>query len=215
MLDIEILKYDITNTESAQNELIFNIIDQYFSQNELKGGLLTKFENFETEFFKSNLIKRIDTEITDITGLNLDLKTSIILYQRNIVNEDAKKFIIPLGLPYEDMYETLSGNLITDVMPNINTDNFINNKNIYVDWSTLTGGESIIDLVELDIYLENDKVGKYKIFNGIQVLVEIFIDGIIISENDIIQKILNVSYKNGNIQMTKNTLPRLKKVNFK
>ena len=213
--DIEILKYDITNTESAQNELIFNIIDQYFSQNEIKGKLLTKLENFETEFFKSNLIKRIDTEITDITGLNLDLKTSIILYQRNIVNEDAKKFIIPLGLPYEDMYETLSGNLIIDVMPNINTNNFINNKNIYVDWSTLTGGESIIDLVELDIYLENDKVGKYKIFNGIQVLVEIFIDGIIISENDIIQKILNVSYKNGNIQMTKNTLPRLKKVNFK
>ncbi len=215
--EVEILKYDITSTESEQNEIIFKIIDDYFFESVIKNGALTKLENFGTEFFKSNLIKRIDTQVTDITGLNLSLKTSVPLYSRNIIQEfnGDKKFIIPLGLPYEDMYETLTGDLIVDVMPNINNNEFIDGKNLYVDWSSLTGNESIKDEVILDVYLEDDIVGTYTIYNGIQVLLEIIIDGVLITESNITQKILNISYKNGNLQMTKNSLPRLKKVNFK
>ena len=214
--NIEILKYDITETESAQNDIIFKIIDDYFFKSEVKNGALTKLETFETEFFKSNLIKRIDTQVTDITGLNLDIMTTISLYNRNIVQENSsKKFIIPLGLPYESMYNALTGDLIIDVMPNIDNEEFIDSKNLYVDWSTLTGSESTKEIVSLDVYLDTDIVGSYTIYNGIQVIFEIIIDGVIINESDIVQKVLNVSYKNGNIQMTKNTLPRLKKVNFK
>lgn len=215
--NIEILKYDITETESAQNDIIFKIIDDYFFKSEVKNGALTKLENFGTEFFKSNLIKRIDTQVTDITGLNLSLKTSVPLYSRNIIQEFTgdKKFIIPLGLPYEDMYETLTGDLIIDVMPNVDNEEFIDSKNLYVDWSALSGSESTKEIVSLDVYLDTDIVGSYTIYNGIRVILEIIVDDVIINEIDIVQKILNVSYKNGNIQMTKNTLPRLKKVNFK
>ena len=214
--DIEILKYDIMERESTQNDIIFKIIDDYFFKSEVKNGALTKLETFETEFFKSNLVKRIDMQVTDITGLNLGIRTTIPLYSRNIVQEDSsKKFIIPLGLPYESMYDALTGDLIIDSMPNIDNDEFIDSKNLYVDWSILTGSESTKEIVSLDVYLDTDIVGSYTIYNGIQVIFEIIIDGVIINESDIVQKILNVSYKNGNIQMTKNTLPRLKKINFK
>lgn len=207
--DIEILKYNITNSESIQNEMIFDIIDKYFY------SPIEKMEDFETEFFKSNLIKRIDTQITDITGLNLDMKNSITLYNRNIINENSIKFIsFALGLPYETYYD-ISGNLIVDKMPNIDTENFIEDKTLSIDWSSLTSGETYKSLVILDILLGLDKIGEYKIFKDDKVLIDIFIDGTIITEENINQKIINVLYKSGNIQMTKNTIPRLRKVNFK
>jgi len=208
--DIEILKYDITSTESAQNKSIFDIINNYFFLNEAK-----HIEDFETEFFKSNLIKQIDTQITDITGLNLTLKNTITLYNKNIIKESVGnyKYILPLGLPYEDYYDTL-GNLVPANMPSIDTPLFIGTKNLTVDWSTLTGLEKNSDLVELNIKLNSTVVGKYRIFNSKHILVELNIDGTTITESNIDQKTLNVKYKTDNIQITKNTIPRLKRVNF-
>ncbi len=207
--DIEVLKYDITSTESEQNQILFNIIDDYFFKNELY-----HLENFESEFFRSNLIKKIDTQITDITGINVTLKNSITLYNKNIVNENStKKLILPLGLPYESYYNTL-GNLIIDNIPNIDTLEFFTLKNLIVDWSGLTGNEKLVDLIEANIKLGTDNIGKYRIFNNRYILVEIYIDGTIITEANINKKILNVKYKTDNIQITKNTIPRLKRVNF-
>lgn len=207
--DIEILKYDITTSESSQNEIIFNIIDDYFSSN-----ILHKLEDFETEFFRSNLIKRIDTQITDITGVNVTLQNSVTLYNKYIINEDLnKKIIIPLGLPYENYYTNI-GNLIPANMPSIDTIEFIDLKNLTVDWSTLIGSESQEEIVDLNILLDTDIVGKYRIFNNKYILVEIYIDDIIITDANINQKVLNIKYKTDNIQIQKNTIPRLKRVNF-
>lgn len=207
--DIEILKYDITTSESSQNETIFNIIDDYFSSN-----ILHKLEDFETEFFRSNLIKRIDTQITDITGVNVTLRNSVTLYNKYIINEDLnKKIIIPLGLPYENYYTNI-GNLIPANMPSIDTIEFIDLKNLTVDWSTLIGSESQEEIVDLNILLDTDIVGKYRIFNNKYILVEIYIDDIIITDANINQKVLNIKYKTDNIQIQKNTIPRLKRVNF-
>ena len=207
--DIEILKYDITTSESSQNETIFNIIDNYFSSN-----ILHKLEDFETEFFRSNLIKRIDTQITDITGVNVTLRNSVTLYNKYIINEDLnKKIIIPLGLPYENYYTNI-GDLIPANMPSIDTIEFIDLKNLTVDWSTLIGSESQEEIVDLNILLDTDIVGKYRIFNNKYILVEIYIDDIIITDANINQKVLNIKYKTDNIQIQKNTIPRLKRVNF-
>lgn len=207
--DIEILKYDITSPESSQNETIFNIIDNYFYKN-----TIFKLENFETEFFKSNIIKKIDTEITDITGINITIKNSITLYNRNIIRENSEnKYIIALGLPYENYYEN-NGNLIVPNIPDISTLEFIGTDNLSVDWSGLTGNEKQSMLVQADILLGSDIIGKYKIFNSKYILIEINIDGTIITESNIDKKILNVKYRTDNINITKNTVPRLKKVNF-
>lgn len=210
--NIEILKYDITLSESDQNELIFDIIDNFFSNS------TNKVEDFETEFFKSNLIKRIDTQVTDITGLNLSMRTFITLYNRNIINEvdlGSKRFSFALGLPYENYYVEVSGDLIVSIMPNIDTTEFIDGKNLTVDWVSLSGAEAFSDLVIVDILLDSDKIGEYKIYRDNQIIIEIFVDDTIITEENINQKILNVEYATGNIQMSKNTLPRLRKISFK
>lgn len=207
--DIEILKYDITSTESSQNEVIFNIIDDYFYKN-----VLFKLEDFGTEFFKSNLIKKIDTQITDITGINITVKNNIILYNKNIVTEDSvSNIIVSLGLPYENYYEN-NGDLIVSNIPDISTDLFIGTDNITVDWSGLTGNERQQMLVEANILLGANVIGKYRIFNSKYILVQILVDGVFVTEENIDKKILNIKYKTDNIQMTKNTVPRLKKVNF-
>lgn len=207
--DIEILKYDITSTESSQNEVIFNIIDDYFYKN-----VLFKLEDFGTEFFKSNLIKKIDTQITDITGINITVKNNIILYNKNIVTEDSvSNIIVSLGLPYENYYEN-NGDLIVSNIPDISTDLFIGTDNITVDWAGLTGNERQQMLVEANILLGANVIGKYRIFNSKYILVQILVDGVFVTEENIDKKILNIKYKTDNIQMTKNTVPRLKKVNF-
>lgn len=209
--DVEILKYDITSAESTQNQVIFDIIDKYFSNSDKY-----YLENFGTEFFRSNLIKKIDTQITDITGVNLTLRNSITLYKKYIVDENLgsnKKMILPLGLPYEDYYNT-EGDLITDNIPNINTENFFFGKNLTVDWSSLTGNEKQQPLVQANILLDTDIIGKYRIFNNKYILVEIYIDDMIITETNIDQKVLNIKYRTDNISIQKNTIPRLKRVNF-
>ena len=207
--DIKILKYDITSTEITQNGIIFDIIDDYFSKNEIY-----YLENFETEFFRSNLIKRIDTQITDITGMNIGLRNSIVLYNKYIINENSQdKIIIPLGLPYEEYYD-LNGNLIVENMPDISTLDFIDAKSLTVDYTALTGEEMDIKVLELNVLLGTDIVGKYTLFSNKYILLELFIDGVILTTENINQKVIDIKYKNDNIQMAKNTIPRLKKVNF-
>jgi hypothetical protein len=62
--------------------------------------------------------------------------------------------------------------------------------------------------------LDTDKIGEYRIYKDKQIIININIDGVLVTEENIEQKILNVQYQNGNIAMSKNTLPRLRKVNF-
>lgn len=207
--NIEVLKYNITSSESSQNEMIFDIINDFFGTN-----TLYKLENFNTEFFRSNLIKKIDTQITDITGVNVEIINNITLYNKYIVNENlSKKILIPLGLPYDTIYD-INGDLITTNLPDITTIDFFTGKNLTVDWSGLTGNESEIQVLEANIKLGTDIIGKFIIYNTKHILIQINIDGVIITEANIDKKIINIKYKNDNIQMVKNTIPRLKKLNF-
>ena len=207
--NIEVLKYNITSSESSQNEMIFNIINDFFGTN-----TLYKLENFNTEFFRSNLIKKIDTQITDITGVNVEIINNITLYNKYIINENlSKKILLPLGLPYDNIYD-LNGDLITANLPDISTIDFFTGKNLTVDWTGLTGNESEIQVLEANIKLDTDIIGKFIIFNSKYILIQIDIDGIIITEANIDKKVMTIKYKSDNIQMVKNTIPRLKKLNF-
>ena len=99
-------------------------------------------------------------------------------------------------------------------MPIIDTPEFFPGDDLIVDWSTLSGNEKQQSLVEVNILLGTDIIGKYRIFNNKYILVELYIDGTIVTESNIDQKILNVKYKTDNINIQKNTIPRLKRVNF-
>ena len=118
-------------------------------------------------------------------------------------------------MPYENYYDEVNGDLIISMMPNIDTPEFMVGKDLTVNWASLSGAEAFLDLVIVDILLDSDKIGEYKIYRDNQIIIEIFVDDTIITEENISQKILNVEYPTGNIQMSKNTLPRLRKISFK
>jgi hypothetical protein len=106
-------------------------------------------------------MKRVDTYLTDLTGINYDIKTGVKLNTKYIIDENFssngitfKKINIPLALPFEPMYNT-SGNLIIDNLPNIDSTYFITINNvvydIIVDFSSLTGKEFDKNIVTLPI----------------------------------------------------------------
>ena len=229
-LTVEILKYDITTSESKQNAKVFSIIDEYF----FKPDMYNTLENFETEFFLSNLVKRIDIELADITGLNISLKNSISLTSKHIIAEDfkisddlfVKKVLIPLGLPFVDIYNQF-GKIIAERLPQIDTDDFIPNKRVEVDFSMIPNNSKNMDIVELDINLYDlefvngvrektfiCKIGDYRIHNDNMIILDIFLDDVNYTEQDVANSKLDIKYQNDNIKFVKNCLPRLNSVDF-
>ena len=227
-LTVEILKYDITTSESKQNAEVFKIIDEYF----FKPDTYNTLENFETEFFKSNLIKRIDMELADITGVNISLKTSIKLNEKYFVREifdnilKPVKILIPLGLPFVHMYSQY-GKLIATNLPQIDTDDFIHNKRIEVDFSQIPNNSINMEIVELDVNLfsliyVNDirvktfiaKIGTYRVHFENLIILDLDIDDTNFTEEDAKTATINITYKDDNIKFAKNCLPRLNTVDF-
>lgn len=226
---IEIIKYDITTSESKQNAAIFKIIDEYF----FKADTYNTLENFETEFFLSNLIKKIDTQLADITGVNITVRNDIKLSSKYISNEffgddivRTKKVLIPLGFPYVNIYSSY-GKILSSKLPKIDTDNFLSNYSIKVDYDQIPDNSINSDVVQLDInlYLRdydiNDvlietkvgKIGSYRIFHENNIVVELIISDIFTEEMCDNAKI-NITYPNNNIKFSKNCLPRLNTVDF-
>jgi hypothetical protein len=226
---IEIIKYDITTSESKQNAAIFKIIDEYF----FKADTYNTLENFETEFFLSNLIKKIDTQLADITGVNIAVRNDIKLSSKYISNEffgddivRTKKVLIPLGFPYVNIYSSY-GKILSSKLPKIDTDNFLSNYSIKVDYDQIPDNSINSDVVQLDInlYLRdydiNDvlietkvgKIGSYRIFHENNIVVELIISDIFTEEMCDNAKI-NITYPNNNIKFSKNCLPRLNTVDF-
>lgn len=227
-LTVEILKYDITTSESKQNAEVFKIIDEYF----FKPDTYNTLENFETEFFKSNLIKRIDMELADITGVNISLKTSIKLNEKYFVREifdnilKPVKILIPLGLPFVHMYSQYE-KLIATNLPQIDTDDFIHNKRIEVDFSQIPNNSINMEIVELDVNLfsliyVNDirvktfiaKIGTYRVHFENLIILDLDIDDTNFTEEDAKTATINITYKDDNIKFAKNCLPRLNTVDF-
>lgn len=227
-LTVEILKYDITTSESKQNAEVFRIIDEYF----FKPNEYNTLENFETEFFKSNLIKRIDMELADITGVNINIKTNIKLNENFILYEDfnnddikTKKVLIPLGLPYTNIYNS-TGKIIAEKLPLINTINFLENKSIEVDFEQIPENSKSMEIVELDInlyrfdYINNvetktfvSRIGTYRIHFENMIILDFDITDDF-TENDVKNAVIDIVYKDDNIKFVKNCLPRLNTVDF-
>lgn len=152
--EISVARYTGSKTTEDWNKSVFNVIDSYF-----KGGNSIGVETFNYEYFQSSLIKRIDQELTDETGLNIKLKTIIPIHNKNIIREGS--FIVPgcvldgineslddyidykrqfrfhLGTPFEKYAESdpITGavTVLPDNLPRINAE--FNGKILYVDFN--------------------------------------------------------------------------------
>jgi len=182
---VDIVKYPLSSVHTVLRQQIFDILNDY----------IYSLEKFSTEFFKSNIIKKLDEYLTDITGLELSVDFKLMIdnksistelkqiVQRNtitneyeIVNVDENAIHIYLDTPYEGIYD-ISNHLIVDNLPSINTTNFINGENIVVDYSSpeldpvtnnteLTkGSKSITFPVNLGASRGGRRIGDYTIYN--------------------------------------------------
>lgn len=146
--DLQLLKYNIKTSKADIHQDVFNVIDNIFTGT--NDSLM--LEDFEVEYFHSNVEKRIDQNITDVTGFNNTLTTKLMLTRKNVSVENALQMYndiyIPMAVPYEKYFNN-AGELISSVMPSIDTSSFINETgiNIYTDWSVVTGDVSSDSLI--------------------------------------------------------------------
>lgn len=146
--DFNILKYNIKqNTKDVHKEL-FNVLDNCFY-----GSDSLKLERFDSEYFHSNIIKRIDYMISDLCGFTSFLNTQIVLNEKTLCvenwNRDYKDIYIPLCVPFEKYFDN-EGYLETSRLPCIDTKNFIDYKfdEIIEPTSEYPHGEEIVNKSE-------------------------------------------------------------------
>lgn len=219
---ITIKKYNITNTKKEIHQLVFDVINEYF----IDGGEISA-EEFEFEYFQSNLVKRIDPIFTDKSGFDISMKLSIPLFEQQIIwdanNLNSGKFVINFANPFESLYENNAGNLIVDALPDIRG-SFLSH-NITYDISSLIGNEIMDKYVTFPIKWNSKTIGIYKIYNNYKkyIVIELFVDKtnsntvldyslFVPSLHDPVS--LGLKYLSSNMKFYKNTIPRLTSVSF-
>lgn len=242
--DVQVARYTVKTSVSDIHTGMFEVIDNFFSSADTTDE--TAMETFEFEYFQSNLVKRLDQELTDIMGFDLYLTTTITLLEKHIhENESDSNYLdikFHLGIPYEGIFD-VDDEVILANIPSIDTENFIGTKKLYVDTDTYVR-DSDTEISTIDIKLTadggvevpetDDVVGTYKIFNKIIQDIEIHLfvisdDGytvgldstdldIVYDGEDIDETnsgaTIDIAYPTSNIQMARNTIPRLKQVDF-
>lgn len=234
LYDIEIIRYSAGLTNKEQHTAIFTVVDNYFKGSETEIGV----ETFKFEYFNSNLIKRIDAGLTDITGLNITLSTTIELTEKNIIQENMvnpaadpivyyKEIRVHLGMPFEEVIQE-NGDITTGNIPDITTAAFVGTDILSVDYTTgvVSAITTTTELTSYDILLGptgttgDDIVGALRVFNTLDPDIELVF--YVISAGaystgltDLTGTVqMDVVYPSPNIKVSRNTIPRLKAVNF-
>lgn len=140
--EIEVAKYLAYDSKSSMHTDMFNIIDATFSGI----GDELQYENFDVEYFNSNIIKRVDERATDLSGFNMSLTTKLVLNERCLAMENPepnyRDIYIPLAVPFEKYFDK-GGYLLIDRLPSIDTNDFVSYTDdgikgrIYTDWSAV------------------------------------------------------------------------------
>jgi hypothetical protein len=120
-----ILKYNIKEDTSKVHEELFNILNNCFYGNDLN------LEKFNIDYFHTNIVKRIDSKVSDMCGFTSSLTTSIMLNEKTCCSEnwksEYKDIYIPLCVPFEKYFKT-NGFLDVSRLPSIDTKGFIDYK---------------------------------------------------------------------------------------
>lgn len=214
--NINILRYNVKTSVADINASVFNVINNYF----LGVNEENPIERFNSEYFQSSLSKRIDMLLTDITGFEMSLETSLVLLDKHVseitdsLGNSSKHCFVPLAWQFEKMFDS-SKNVIISNLPSIDTTNFYDGKDLTLDETSLSGNEDS-KIININILLGTEIVGVYRIFNGTKkyILVDLYIENDKIPENSIDGLKIDIKYPSPNLQCLKNCIPRLNKVTF-
>jgi len=225
-LDITVVKYALASVHKDVRSQIFNIVDAHFKT----------IESFQTEFFKSSLIKKIDEYLTDITGLEMDVKFQIMVDEKSVTKETQQAVqeqqivdviesavYIYLDTPYEGLYED-NGYIILNNLPKIDTLNFIDNKDLIVDFTNpivvpdvpgIPGGNDLTkgkDSISFPIYLDNVNIGTYDIYNDRKTYIRIKLITDTFESDLSTARFIDLKYPTSNIKTLRGTTFKLNKV---
>lgn len=257
---VKVARYNVNMSRAEVNTLMFKVIDDYYRSADPLAlsnpdSDTSAVETYNFEYFQSNLVKRIDRNLSDITGIDLTLIASIPLTSKNIIQEKEtslgsgiyyKQVIFHLGIPFDGIFNP-DTSIILNNLPSIDTVAIKGDQTLYTDFTTVvyTGGVrkypiklttqgalGVKDLVN-DII-----VGEYSVINTL--IQDIQITLFVISNNaysvgfdaadfdlvytdaptnTIIDNVnsgikLSVNYPTPNIPFTRNTIARLRTVEF-
>lgn len=120
------LRYNTKDNASTVHSELFKILNNCFH-----GDDSLSLEKFNTEYFHSNIVKRIDNKVSDLCGFTSSLTTNIMLNEKTCCCEnwrsEYKDIYIPLCVPFEKYFKS-NGFLDISRLPSIDTKNFINYK---------------------------------------------------------------------------------------
>jgi hypothetical protein len=164
--DIRIVKYALSSVHTEVRQTIFDLLSEY----------ILELETYSTEFFKSNAIKKLDSFLTDITGLEMSVAFKIMI-DKNSVSEESTQaiqgqsivevtennIVLYLDTPYENIYAD-TGLILLPNLPRIDTVNFVPGKDLSVDFThpyvipeTIPGNPDELskskDSIEFPVYL--------------------------------------------------------------
>lgn len=203
---VRVIKYPIAISKSETHKLLFDSTNDFFK---------TSIELFESTYFHSNLVKRLDGLLNDDSGIQVKVEMKIPLYKKNVeayIN-GGQSIYIALSMPFENI-EGVGATVITNVLPNIDTDNFIGSEKLSVDFSSKTGSFNL-GLIEYDIKLGTSPIGKYQIHYDKKRYIMVRLDIASKPElTDIAPLYLNLSTPSSNIVFNRNTIARLKSIQF-
>ena len=245
--DIQVLKYNTLKSQTEINTDVFNVIDTYFKQNgeySITGQDINFLEQFNAEFFITNLIKRINEQITDASGFTINMTNTFTVFPHNLAQEyyysNPANLDVSMAFqfPYEGILDS-DGYLIPARLPNIDATSVVFSDEI----TTLTGDLSVdftdtegVDYTNVDYISAPIKyvtsthtytIGKYEIFNDYTKTIKItfWVQGTGTTTDEYLSSPLqssmfatpqtfNISFYSPNFKVLKNTVPRLNTVTF-
>lgn len=203
---VRVIKYPIAISESETHKLLFDSTNDFFK---------SSIEIFGSTYFHSNLVKRLDSLLNDNSGLQLKVEMRIPLYKKNVepyIN-GGQSIYIALAMPFENIVG-VGDTVITSVLPNIDTENFIGTDKLSVDYSSKTGSFNA-GLIEYDIKLGTSPIGKYQIYYKNKRYIMVRLDIASRPElTDTTPLYMNLSTPSSNIVFNRNTIARLNSIQF-
>lgn len=146
---IRIMKYDLKQNEEELHKTLFNVIKNCFVGDDLA------LENFEAQYFHSNIIKRVDYSVSDLSGFTCRLDTRIMLNEKTLVTENwerkYKDIYVPLCVPFEKYFDD-AGFLDISRLPDIDTKKFLRYSFINSEGNEIPPGE--FELLTGDLFTD-------------------------------------------------------------
>ena len=229
-----------------------------------------KYEKFNSEFYESNIIRELDEVLGDTNGIECNINGFLSIGKRDLVpvvsydeyweigeedryintcgiclnDEYASSYgsdiNIYLAFPIEDIFDTSTFELDTSKLPQIDTDDFLQNigrniplyNKLWVDWKGAYKKYTKLDkFMTFPIMFNNKVSGRYNIINTSKrkyIQIKLYVgskDGNInidrYDESGLIDthfidayQNINITYPSNNMKFVKNTMPILNRITF-